>query len=414
LERQRDRYANFSGTGNALNANHSVVRRLIRESLRYWVEHMHVDGFRFDLASVLSRDERGRPLASPPILWDIESDPVLAGTKLIAEAWDAAGLYQLGTFVGDSWCEWNGQFRDDVRRFVKAERGAVTRLARRILGSPDIFGHQEREPEKSVNFVACHDGFTLNDLVSYDRKHNGANGEDNRDGTDDNLSWNCGVEGPSDDPAIERLRNRQVKNFLTLTVLSAGTPMLLMGDEVRRTQLGNNNAYCQDNEISWFDWTGLAKHADLHRFTRLLVMLRSKAGPARGQAIRTLNESLRQARIEWHGVNLDRPDWSEASHSLALTATTPNGRFLVYIIANAYWESLQFALPPATGVHRGWRRLIDTALDSPHDICAGEDSPPVADASYRAQPRSVVVLWAFRAAAAAPGAPSAATSREAS
>ena len=252
--RTESRYANYTGTGNTLNANQPIVRRLIVDSLHYWVESMHVDGFRFDLASILSRDETGRPLANPPILWDIESDPVLAGTKLIAEAWDAAGLYQVGSFVGDSWREWNGQFRDDVRSFMKGDRGTVTRLARRLLGSPDLYGHKEREPEQSINFVTCHDGFTLNDLVSYNDKHNEANGEDNRDGTDFNLSWNCGVEGPTDDPAVERLRNRQVKNFLTLTLLSVGAPLVLMGDEVRRTQRGNNNAYCQDNEISWFDW----------------------------------------------------------------------------------------------------------------------------------------------------------------
>ena len=260
LQDDRSRYADYTGTGNTLNANQPIVRRLIVDSLRYWVESMHVDGFRFDLASILSRDERGRPLENPPILWDIESDPVLAGTKLIAEAWDAAGLYQVGTFVGDSWKEWNGQFRDDVRSFMKADRGTVGRLARRLLGSPDIYGGAEREPEKSINFVTCHDGFTLNDLVSYNGKHNEANGEDNRDGSDFNLSWNCGVEGPTDDPTIERLRNRQVKNFLALTLLSAGAPILLMGDEVRRTQRGNNNAYCQDNDISWFDWSGLDKH----------------------------------------------------------------------------------------------------------------------------------------------------------
>jgi glycogen operon protein len=316
----------------------------------------------------------------------------------------------LGTFVGDSWCEWNGRFRDDVRSFVKADHGTVTRLARRILGSPDIFGHQEREPEKSINFSTCHDGFTLNDLVSYDRKHNEANAEDNRDGTDNNLSWNCGVEGPTHDPAIEALRNRQVKNLLTLALLSAGTPMLLMGDEVRRTQLGNNNAYCQDNEISWFDWTGLAKHADIHRFTRLLAMLRSRGSPSRGQAIRSLNESLRDARIEWHGVKLYCPDWSDESHSLAFTAITPDGRFLIYCVANAYWESLQFALPPAAGVHQGWRHLIDTALDSPRDICSLEDARPITEATYQVQPRSIVLLWAFRAG---PDAPSAETLREA-
>ena len=261
LEADRSRYANYTGTGNTLNANHPIVRRMILDSLRYWVEEMHVDGFRFDLASILARDDPGDVMPNPPVLWDIESDPALAGTKLIAEAWDAAGLYQVGSFVGDSWKEWNGRFRDDVRSFFRGEDGTVERFADRLLGSPSLYGHKQREPEQSINFVTCHDGFTLNDLVSYDHKHNEANGEDNRDGADDNRSWNCGVEGPTDDPAIEKLRNRQVKNFLAVTMLSQGMPMMLMGDEVRRTQGGNNNAYCQDNETSWFDWTLLAKHA---------------------------------------------------------------------------------------------------------------------------------------------------------
>src|SRR6185436_3771707 len=219
-----------------------------------WVQHMHVDGFRFDLASILSRDSSGKVLQNPPVLLDLETDPVLAGTKFIAEAWDAAGLYQVGSFVGDSWKEWNGRFRDDARSFFRGDGGSLTRFADRMVGSPEIYGHKRREPEQSVNFVTCHDGFTLNDLVSYNSKHNEANGEQNRDGTDDNRSWNCGVEGPTDDPAIERLRNRQVKNFLAITFLAAGTPMLLMGDEMRRTQRGNNNAYCQDTDLSWLDW----------------------------------------------------------------------------------------------------------------------------------------------------------------
>ena len=235
LDQDRAHYANYSGTGNTLNANQPIVRRMIVDSLRYWVAEMHVDGFRFDLASILARDETGRPLENPPVLWDIESDPILAGTKLIAEAWDAAGLYQVGTFIGDSWKEWNGRFRDDVRGFVKGDSGTVRMLAQRVLGSPDIFGHQEREPEQSINFVTCHDGFTLNDLVSYNSKHNEANGEGNRDGTDNNLSWNCGVEGPTDDAAVERLRRRQMKNFIVLLLISIGTPMLQMGDEMRRT-----------------------------------------------------------------------------------------------------------------------------------------------------------------------------------
>jgi isoamylase len=252
LEQDRSRYANYSGTGNTLNANHPIVRRLIVDSLRYWVDEMHVDGFRFDLASILDRDESGNLLSAPPVLWDIESDPALAGTKLIAEAWDAAGLYQVGSFIGDSWKEWNGRFRDDVRSFFRGDEGTVASLADRLLGSPQIYGHKEREAEESVNFVTCHDGFTLNDLVSYNQKHNEANGEDNRDGANDNRSCNWGIEGPTDDPVIEKLRNRQVKNFFTMTMLSLGLPMILMGDEVRRTQQGNNNAYCQDNETSWF------------------------------------------------------------------------------------------------------------------------------------------------------------------
>jgi glycogen operon protein len=398
LQDDRSRYADYSGTGNTLNANQPIVRRLIIDSLRYWVESMHVDGFRFDLASILSRDERGRPLENPPILWDIESDPVLAGTKLIAEAWDAAGLYQVGTFVGDSWKEWNGQFRDDVRSFMKADRGSISRLGRRLLGSPDIYGGAEREPEKSINFVTCHDGFTLNDLVSYNTKHNEANGEGNRDGSDFNLSWNCGVEGPTDDAAIERLRNRQVKNFLALTLLSTGAPMLLMGDEVRRTQQGNNNAYCQDNDISWFDWSGLDTHADIYRFTRLVLLMRSKGHRARGAIISKLNEILQRARIEWHGVKLRCPDWSDDSHSLALTASTLDGQLLVHFMANAFWQPLAFELPPATGLHQGWHRAFDTFLEPPHDISdTPETAPPIVDETYPVQPRSLVLLFAVRA-----------------
>src|SRR5262249_39010423 len=271
LEQDQSRYANYSGTGNTLNANHPIVRRMIVDSLRYWVQEMHVDGFRFDLASILARDSLGHVMSNPPVLWDIESDPVLAGTKMIAEAWDAAGLYQVGSFIGDSWKEWNGKFRDDVRSFFRAEHGSLRGFADRLLGSHDIYGGEQREAEQSVNFVTCHDGFTLNDLVSYNHKHNEANGEENRDGANDNRSWNCGVEGPTHDPEIERLRNRQVKNFMTTTLLSLGLPMFLMGDEVRRTQFGNNNAYCQDNDANWFDWSLLRKHADVRRFVKLLI-----------------------------------------------------------------------------------------------------------------------------------------------
>ena len=395
LERDGSRYANFTGTGNTLNANHPVVRRLIADSLRYWVEVMHVDGFRFDLASILSRDEAGQPLANPPVLYDIETDPVLAGVKLIAEAWDAAGLYQVGSFVGDFWKEWNGRFRDDVRSFVRGDNGTASRLASRLLASPDIYGHEDREPEQSVNFVTCHDGFTLNDLVSYDRKHNDANGEDNRDGADDNRSWNCGVEGPSEDPAIARLRSRQVKNLLTLNLVALGTPMLLMGDEVRRTQQGNNNAYCQDSPISWFDWTLVERHRDLHRFVKRLIALRLHSELAKGEHGLTLNELLGQARIDWHGVRLHEPDWGDGSHSLACTFWSMSGRSLFHLIANAYWEPLHFELPkPPGGGQSGWRRLIDTALDAPDDIAGPGEAVLITADRYLVQPRSTVLLLA--------------------
>ena len=392
LETDKSRYVDFTGCGNTLNANQSIVRRLIRDSLRYWVTEMHVDGFRFDLASILSRDESGAPIPNPPILWDIESDPLLSGTKLIAEAWDAAGLYQVGRFVGDAWQEWNGQFRDDVRRFVKGENDTVTRVAARLLGSPDIYGHEEREPEQSINFVTCHDGFTLNDVVSYNVKHNEANGEENRDGSNDNASWNCGAEGPTDDPAIEALRNRQVKNFFVLELLAAGTPMLLMGDEVRRTQRGNNNAYCQDGDISWFDWSLLKQHADIHRFVKLLIALRKRRDIVFESAL-PLNELLRRARIDWHGVALNHPDWSPHSHSIAFTLETMRGRFLLHAMFNAYWEALTFELPAGSNDRpHAWRRCIDTALPSPHDIHPWQAAPAVDASSYIVHARSVAVL----------------------
>ena len=395
LEADRSRYANYSGTGNTLNANHPIVRRMVLDSLRYWVEVMHVDGFRFDLASILERDESGSVLPSPPVLWDIESDPALAGTKLIAEAWDAAGLYQVGTFVGDSWKEWNGRFRDDVRSFFRGEEGVIQAFADRLIGSPSLYGHKQREPEQSVNFVTCHDGFTLNDLVSYDRRHNEANGEDNRDGADDNRSWNCGVEGPTEDPDIDKLRTRQVKNFFTVTMVSAGMPMMLMGDEVRRTQGGNNNAYCQDNATSWFDWALLAKHADVHRFVSLLNARRVLRDVEHEKKRVALNQLLLQEDITWHGVKLGEPDWRHSSHSLAFTVRLTMDRTHYHIILNAYWEPLEFELPPvANGTGDPWRRWIDTFLDSPHDIVEWERAPSVPGHSYRAEPSSVVVLFA--------------------
>jgi isoamylase len=396
----RARYADYSGTGNTLNANEPIVRRMVLDSLRYWVEDMHVDGFRFDLASVLSRDEDGAPVPRPPIIWDIETDPVLAGTKLIAEAWDAAGLYQVGSFAGDRWVEWNGRFRDDLRSFVKSDPGKAWDAGQRLLGSPDIYAHLGREPQKTINFVTCHDGFTLNDVVSYDTKHNEANGEANRDGNDANLSWNGGVEGPTDDPLIEALRERQVKNLLTLEFLAVGVPMLTMGDEVRRTQRGNNNAYCQDSELSWFDWGLVERHAQLRRFCQGLI-----AGRRTAQALVdapagvTLAELLEQSRVEWHGTRLGKPDLTDASHSVALTLW--GERIVLHVILNAYWEALDFEVPPRGAGVATWRRIVDTTLASPDDIVAATVAPAVEGSCYRAGPRSVVVLAARRGATAA-------------
>jgi glycogen operon protein len=390
LEDGGSRYANYSGCGNTLNANHPVVRRMIVDSLRYWVAEMHVDGFRFDLASILARDNAGNVLPNPPVLWDIESDPALAGTKLIAEAWDAAGLYQVGNFVGDAWREWNGRFRDDVRDFFRGEPGSLRRMADRLVGSPELYGHKQREAEQSINFVTCHDGFTLNDLVSYNQKCNEANGEDNRDGCNDNRSWNCGAEGSSDDPDVEKLRNRQVKNLLTVTMMSLGVPMILMGDEVRHTQHGNNNAYCQDNEISWFDWTLLSKHADLLRFVRLLIERRLLRDVQHEHQRVTLNTLIQQATKAWHGIKLYQPDWGDGSRSVALGAELRGEWLPFHLILNAYWEPLKFELPRLEG--RAWRRWIDTSLDTPDDIVPWHEAPAVSGNAYRAGARSVVIL----------------------
>jgi len=395
LDQDPSRYANYTGTGNTLNANHPIVRRMIVDSLRYWVEEMHVDGFRFDLASILARGESGAVMANPPVLWDIETDPSMAGVKFIAEAWDAAGLYQVGSFIGDSWKEWNGRFRDDARSFIRGEEGSLARFADRMVGSPEIYGHKQREPEQSVNFVTCHDGFTLNDLVSYNGKHNEANGEDNRDGANDNRSWNCGVEGQTDDPDVEKLRNRQVKNFLAVTLLSIGLPMILMGDEVRRTQRGNNNAYCLDNEQNWFDWTLVAKHADVHRFVTLLNERRILRDVEHERQRTSLTQLLHQAKKSWYGVKLGPPDWSPQSHSVAVSAELEREQCLFYLILNSYWEPLDFELPPVgNGSANPWRRWIDTALDSPFDIVPWQTAPSISGFTYRSKPRSVVLLFA--------------------
>ena len=382
------RYVDDTGCGNTINANNPVMRRMILDCLRYWVTEMHVDGFRFDLAASLSRRWDGAPLERAPILYDIESDPVLAGTKIIAEAWDAGGLYAVSHFAGDRWGVWNGRYRDIVRRFVKGDAGMVGSLADCLVGSRNLFHEAGRNPDRSVNFITAHDGFTLNDLVSYDEKHNEANGENNRDGSNDNFSWNCGAEGPTDDAALESLRQGQAKNLLTILFLSEGRPMLLMGDEVRRTQQGNNNAYCQDNELSWFDWDDVQRHAGLLRFTRELIAFHQRTSLFRSWAFWG---DPGGPQITWHGVELNQPYWGEGSHALAYELISPDGAEHLYVALNAYWEPLEFALPPLPQ-GKTWRRLIDTAIESPNDINSAPTPLAAGQGSYRCEARSSIVL----------------------
>ncbi|NET31577.1 MAG: glycogen debranching protein GlgX, partial [Cyanothece sp. SIO1E1] len=398
LEENLTYYRNYSGCGNTVKGNHPIVGKLILDCLRYWVAEMHVDGFRFDLASVLARDLVGQPIGqitTPNILWVIESDPILAGTKLIAEAWDAAGLYHVGTFVGlaDWFAEWNGPFRDDARRFIKGDAGTVTRLAARILASPDIYQRPDIDINRSVNFITCHDGFTLNDLVSYNHKHNQANGEDNRDGANDNYSWNCGEEGETDDPSVAALRLRQIKNLFTLLLVSQGTPMLLMGDEVRRTQLGNNNGYCQDNSLSWFDWSAVERHVDLRCFVRGLIHFIQTREIFRQKRLLEVTNGSREPHIIWHGVHLEQPDWSADSHSLAFTLRHPQYEEHLYVVFNAYWRSLSFELPPLEQGDR-WHRIVDTALSAPEDFCDLDTAPMIERDRYLVEARSALMLMA--------------------
>ncbi len=381
------RYMNFSGCGNTMNCNHPVVRKMISDCLQYWVTDMHIDGFRFDLASILGRGRNGEVLANPPLLEELANEPILANTKLIAEAWDAAGLYQVGTFPSwGRWAEWNGRFRDDIRDFLRGDKGMVSALATRLVGSDDLYLTSGREPWHSINFVTCHDGFTLRDLVSYGVKHNEANGENNNDGANDNHSWNHGVEGETGDPAINWLRLRQQKNFAAILLLSHGVPMILGGDEMGRTQRGNNNAYCQDNEISWVNWNLVDENAELLRFFQYLIEFRKACPLVRRQ--RYDDHML----INWHGVRKLQPDWSVDSHSLGLELTLDSRKFFLFV--NAYWADLEFELP--TLVHpASWRRILDTALESPWDIANPNQSFSLeSQTSYRTQARSVAAFIA--------------------
>ncbi len=364
-------YANHTGCGNTVNCNHPIVRNFVRDTLRYWAAEYHIDGFRFDLASVLGRDENGAPLADPPLIEDLAHDPVLANCNLIAEAWDAGGLYQVGNFPDyGRWTEWNGKFRDAARRFLKGDAGLTGEIAQRIMGSPDLYRAAGRKPTASVNFITCHDGFTLHDLFAYNEKHNLENGETNRDGTNDNLSWNCGAEGPTDDPKINALRLRLQKNALTLLMLSQGVPMIWMGDECERTQRGNNNAYCQDEPWNWFDWT-LTDNNELLAFFKKLTALRRDYPALRQPEFLTGHDCVGSGYpdISWHGTEPWQPDWSADAHTVAFllcgrhAEKLPNSpATFLYAAFNMHWEDKTFELPI---LPKGltYHPILDTATD---------------------------------------------------
>lgn len=385
-------YVDYSGCGNTLNCNHPIIAKLITECLEFWVKEMHVDGFRFDEASILSRGPDGTPMVFPPVLWHIELDESLADTKIIAEAWDAAGLYQVGSFPGYRWAVWNGRYRDDIRRFVKGDPGMVGSVASRIAGSSDIYQSTGHMPINSINFITCHDGFTLNDLVSYDNKHNEANGESNRDGSDTNFSWNCGVEGETSDPAIEPLRQHQIRNFVAILMLSQGVPMLLAGDEVRRTQQGNNNAYCQNNEISWFDWSLVQKKADLFRFVKLMIAFRKKHVNLRRERFFTGEPDVHgQKDIDWHGTKLFSPEWLDPNaRVLAFTIWGLSQDDDIHVMLNMDSVDHDFELPAPN--EKRWLKVIDTAQQSPADIAEPGQETVVSGNTYRVANHSVVVV----------------------
>ncbi|MFQ5794624.1 MAG: glycogen debranching protein GlgX [Candidatus Bipolaricaulia bacterium] len=391
-------YLNFSGTGNTLNCNNPIVRNMVLDCLRYWAAEYHIDGFRFDLAAILGRDPQGAPLENPPLLETLAFDPILGKCKLIAEAWDAGGLYQVGSFPAyGRWAEWNGKYRDTLRKFLKEDLGQVGGIAQRLQGSPDLY--RGRGPTASINFVTCHDGFTLADLVSYNEKHNEANGENNNDGANDNHSWNCGWEGPTDDPEINALRRRQIKNAVAMMMVSQGVPMILMGDELGRTQHGNNNTYCHDNELNWLNWTLLESNEDLFRFFKNCVAFR-KAHPVLRNSSHFRNEDYvgsGYADITWHGSQAWNADWSGSSRTLAFMLCGKHAKGgtvednYIYVAMNMHWESHMFELP---GLPEGmkWHVFANTGAASPEDIWEPETEPVLNDQCLLIGDRSVAIL----------------------
>lgn len=399
------KYLNFSGCGNTVNCNHPLVRDLIINCLHYWVVEMHVDGFRFDLASILGRGSKGEVLADPPMVEKIAEDPILAHTKIIAEAWDAAGLYQVGSFSSHHrWAELNGRFRDDARHFLCGHANSIATLATRIAGSSDLYGHNRRRPVNSINFITSHDGFTLHDLVSFAGKHNLANGEDNRDGDDHNISWNSGVEGATDDPEIMDLRRRRVRTAAVILLLSQGVPMLLAGDEFGRTQRGNNNAYCQDNEVSWLDWRLAEQNTDLLNFFQGLIALRKRYRLFRRNQFFRDQSLAGPPEITWQGLIPGRQDWSATARVLAFQLHG-DGEPDFFIMLNSASSSQLFTLPSLPPGRR-WRQLIDTAATPPTDIVidAQAQAKPISGPRLKVAEFAAVVLIAKHPALRAKGA----------
>jgi glycogen operon protein len=407
LNDDKRRYQNYSGCGNTMNCNNPVMLRLIIDCLHYWVVEMHVDGFRFDLGSILGRNERGELMENPPMLVQIAEDPVLRNTKIIAEAWDAGGAYQVGWFPGGRWAEWNDHYRDDARKFWKGEPGLVRSFATRLSGSSDLYLRDGRKPFHSINFIASHDGFTLRDLVSYGKKHNDENGEDNRDGGDNNYSFNNGFEGETLNPAIETIRDQQMKNFLTTLMVSQGTPMLLGGDEFARTQKGNNNAYCQDNETSWYNWSLLEKNSGLFRFAKEIIAFRKRHHVFMRPEFYTGTGGKYNAPpdVRWYNAEGSPLDWGKTDLAFCMRLEGAKSDILAdrddsdfFIMFNAGPKDQKFTVPKPQCDEK-WRRLIDTALPCPYDILplGSEKPPPEVGPSYKVKSRSAVVLFSHSA-----------------
>ena len=391
-------FRDYTGCGNTVNCNHPIVANFIISCLEYWVREMHVDGFRFDLASALARGEDGEPMHNAPVLWGIELSDQLSATRLIAEAWDAAGLYQVGSFPGYRWAEWNGRYRDVIRRVVRGDEGLLAELATRLSGSSDLYQAQHRLPINSINFITCHDGFTLYDLFSYTQKHNEANGEGNRDGHNDNLSTNFGIEGETDNPEILALRVQHAKNTIAILLLSQGVPMLLAGDEMLNTQHGNNNGYCQDNELTWIDWSFVEKNAPMLRFVQHMIALRKRHPSLMRRRFLTgaAADEGAEADVSWHGIELDTPLWNDpAARVLAFTlAATGDEEAALHVMLNLSDRDVSMELPPPRSGR--WQLAIDTGLASPQDSVAPDKQTTVTGNRYPAHARSVVVLEQYR------------------